>query len=230
VGEFRERRNVALRSRRDRIAAWFDVHPRQLAALPPEVVEVMSERLSGEGTLYGQLAELRSTAQRWETLARTDALTGLANRRAAEERLVQECDRASRYNHPLTVIIADLDGLKAINDTHGHRAGDMVLVELGARLVRVVRTTDLVSRWGGDEFLVICPETDAAAAQLVADKLVRVGDEPVQGDAGELACSVSVGWATLRGTEVDATRLVRAADGALYRSKDEGRGRATGAG
>jgi diguanylate cyclase len=229
LGEFHERRNLALRSRRDAIAAWFEIHPRQLAALPAEAVEAMSDRLSAEGTLHGQIAELRSTAQRWETLARTDALTGLANRRAAEERLVQECERASRYDRHLTVIIADLDKLKRVNDSRGHRAGDMVLVELGARLVRVVRATDMVARWGGDEFLVVCPETDAAAAQLVADKLVRVGDEPIQVDHGEMTCSVSIGWATLRGADVDPTRLVRAADSALYRSKDEGRGRATGA-
>jgi diguanylate cyclase (GGDEF)-like protein len=229
VEDFSERRNLAVRAQRDAVAAWFEIHPRQLAALPAEVVETMADRLTGEGTLPGQIAELRSTAQRWETLARTDALTGLANRRAAEERLVQEAERASRYDHALTLVIADVDEFKAVNDEHGHRAGDMVLVELGARLLRLVRASDLVARWGGDEFVVICPETDAEAARMVADKLLRIGEEPIAADGGELQCGISVGWATLRGRQVDAMKLVRTADAALYRSKDDGRGRATGA-
>ena len=230
AGDFRERRNLALRARRDTVAAWFLVHPRDLAALPAGVLETMADRLGAARALDGQVAELRSTAQRWETLASTDPLTSLANRRVAEERLVHECARASRYGHPLTVLLADVDALKTVNDSHGHRAGDLVLVELGARLQRMVRAIDLVARWGGDEFLVICPETDAAAAAMVAEKLVRVGDEALTFDASELDCGVSVGWATQRGTEVDPLRLVRAADEALYRSKWEGRGRATGAG
>jgi diguanylate cyclase (GGDEF)-like protein len=228
-GDFRERRNVALRARRDAVAAWFDVHPRELATLPAAVVEVMSDRLGAARSLHGQIAELRSSAQRWEALASTDPLTSLANRRVAEERLHHECERASRYGHPLTVLIADVDELKVINDRHGHRAGDMVLVEIGARLARCVRATDLVARWGGDEFLVVCPETDGEAAAMVAEKLVRVGEEAVRIDEAQLDCGLSVGWATLRGTEVEALRLVRAADEALYRSKFEGRGRASGA-
>jgi diguanylate cyclase (GGDEF)-like protein len=229
VDDFSERRNLALRAQRDAVAAWFEIHPRRLASLPEDVVVTMAERLTGEGTLPGQIAELRSTAQRWETLARTDALTGLANRRAAEERLAQEAERASRYDHALTLVMADVDEFKAVNDDRGHRAGDMVLVELGARLLRVVRASDLVARWGGDEFVVICPETDADAARMVADKLLRVGEEPIEADGGALQCGISVGWATLRGRDVEATRLVRSADAALYRSKGTGRGRATGA-
>jgi len=221
---------VALRARRDAVAAWFDVHPRALATLAAEVVVTMAERLDGEPGLRGQIAELRSTAQRWELLATTDALTGLANRRAAEERLMHECERASRYDHPLTLVIGDVDELKRVNDTYGHRAGDMMLVELSARLQRCVRAVDLVARWGGDEFVIICPETDAQAAAMVAEKLVRVCDEEVQVDRDRVRGGLSVGWATLRGTEVDPGRLVHAADEALYRSKQEGRGRATGSG
>jgi diguanylate cyclase (GGDEF)-like protein len=230
TGDFGERRNLTLRARRDAVAAWCEVHPRELAALPVGVLEAMVARLGAARELHGQVAELRSSAQRWETLASTDPLTSLANRRVAEERLAHECARASRYGHPLTVLIADVDALKTVNDGHGHRAGDLVLVELGARLQRVVRASDLVARWGGDEFLVICPETDADAASMVADKLVRVGEETVPFDTAELDCGLSVGWATQRGTEIDALRLVRAADEALYRSKWQGRGRATGAG
>lgn len=227
MSEFRERRDVALRSRRDAIAAWFDVHPRQLATLPPDVVMSMADRLAGEGSLPAQVAELRSTAQRWEVLARTDALTGLANRRAAEERLEQETDRVARYARPLALLLADVDGLKQVNDIHGHQAGDQVLRELAARLSRVVRASDLLARWGGDEFVVICPETDAGAAAMVAGKLVREARGPI--DAGDVVvmCGLSVGWATAN-LEVDARRLVLSADKALYRSKQTGRDRATG--
>jgi diguanylate cyclase len=229
VSDLGERRDVALRARRDAIAAWFDVHPRELAGLPAEVVVSMAERLACEAELPAQVAELRSTAQRWEVLARTDALTGLANRRAAEERLEQETDRVARYIRPLALLLADVDGLKQVNDMHGHQAGDQVLRELAARLSKVVRASDLLARWGGDEFVVICPETDAAAAEQVAGKLVREARAPI--DAGDVVvtCGLSVGWATAI-AEADARRLVRAADKALYRSKRAGRDRATGSG
>jgi diguanylate cyclase (GGDEF)-like protein len=229
VNEHIERRDLALRARRDAIAAWFDLHPRQLASLPDDVVMAMSARLDGDARLSDRLAELRSTAQRWEVLARTDALTGLANRRAAEERLAQEVDRAARYRHPLTVLLADIDGFKAINDRLGHPAGDAVLRELAARLQRVVRATDLLARGGGDEFVVVCPETDDAAAAQVADKLVRVARGGIEAGDAVVDCGLSVGWTTAV-ADIDARRLVRAADQALYRSKQAGRGRATRAG
>jgi diguanylate cyclase (GGDEF)-like protein len=230
VTQGQERRNLALRARRDAIAAWFDVHPRALAGLPAEVVETMAQRLDAELAASGKLAELQSTVQRWEELARTDPLTGLANRRAAEERLAQECDRARRYGHPLTVLLADVDHLKAVNDGHGHPVGDLLLREVAGRLRRVVRGSDLVARWGGDEFLVTCPETDAESARLVAAKLVRTAQEAFVAGGVEIDCGVSVGWSTGTGGEVDARVLVRAADQALYRSKQQGRGRATGPG
>jgi two-component system cell cycle response regulator len=224
-----ERRNLALRVRRDTVAAWFDMHPRQLAGLSEDVVLSMAERLTHEGSMDGQLAELRSTVERWEQLARTDALTGMANRRAAEERLEAETERAGRYQRPLTLLLADVDGLKTINDRHGHPAGDTLLRVFAQRLSEMVRGTDLLARWGGDEFLVVCPETDAAAARLVADRLVGCAQAPVDVGGALVGCGLSVGWATAD-SEVDARRLLREADRALYCSKQSGRGRATGAG
>jgi diguanylate cyclase (GGDEF)-like protein len=218
----------AVQAHREAVAAWFGLRADQLGVLSDEVILAMSERLAGEGRLQGQIAELRSTAQHWAALARTDALTGLANRRAAEERLQQETKRAVRYSRPLTVLIADVDGLKAINDQHGHPAGDAVLTELATRLGRVVRASDLLARWGGDEFLMISPETDAEAAAQVAERLVREAGGIVEAGEARIACGLSVGWATAT-ENVDARRLVRAADQALYRSKQSGRGRASGA-
>lgn len=227
VNEQIERRNLAVRARRDAVAAWFGIDPRRLAPLPDEVVLAMAERLDTEGVLDQRIAELRSTAQRWEAMARTDALTGLANRRAAEEYLAQEVGRAARYNHPLTVLIADVDELKRVNDLHGHAAGDTVLRELARRLERVVRSSDLLGRWGGDEFIVVCPETDSVAAALVADKLVRRARGPIDTGDAVVDCGLSVGWVSAENGETDVRRLMRAADQALYRSKQEGRGRAT---
>jgi two-component system cell cycle response regulator len=227
LGLGQEGRGQALRERRDQLAAWFDVPADTLLGLPPEVLEAMAQRIEAERSAAGELAQLRATVQRWEELARTDALTGLANRRAAEERLAQECARAARYHHPLTVLLADVDRLKSANDTHGHDAGDVVLHSLAERLSRVVRGADLVARWGGDEFLVICPETDALAAEQVAAKLVRVAGDPVVAAGHRLQCGISVGWACCDG-DVDPVQLLRAADEALYRSKQQGRGRASG--
>ncbi|HXA27735.1 MAG TPA: GGDEF domain-containing protein [Candidatus Angelobacter sp.] len=219
----------SMQAHREAVAAWFGLGADQLDALSDELIMAMAERLAGEGALQGQIAELRTSAQRWAVLARTDALTGLANRRAAEERLEQETKRAVRYERPLTVLIADVDGLKAINDEHGHPAGDAVLGELATRLGRVVRASDMLARWGGDEFLMICPETDAEAAAQVAERLVREADGIVEAGDARIACGLSVGWATAT-EKPDARRLVRAADKALYYSKQSGRGRATGAG
>jgi diguanylate cyclase (GGDEF)-like protein len=231
-GSGRERRDPALRARREAIAAWFDIHPRELAALPEDVVVTMAQRLEGEGRLHGQIAELRSTAQRWEVLARTDALTGLANRRAAEERLAVEIKRAARYARPLSVLIADVDRLKSINDLHGHAAGDLVLRELARRLGGVVRASDMLARWGGDEFLMICPEAGHLAAAQIADKLVREARPRVSLGDASVRCGLSVGWSTtlLSGGDVDGgvEGLLRSADEALYRSKLAGRDRASG--
>jgi diguanylate cyclase (GGDEF)-like protein len=228
----RERRNPAIRARRDTIAAWFEIHPRELAGLPEDVVLTMAQRLEGEGRLHGQIAELRSTAQRWEVLARTDALTGLANRRAAEERLAIEIKRAARYARPLSVLLADVDRLKAINDLHGHAAGDVVLRELARRLSGVVRASDLLARWGGDEFLMICPEAGHLAAAQIADKLVREARTDVPVGEVTVSCGLSVGWGTtlLSGDDVKGgvDALLRNADEALYRSKVAGRDRASG--
>jgi len=226
-----ERRDLDLRARREAIAAWFDLHPRQLASLAPEVVDVMAARLADGDTLHVQLAELQASVRRWVELAETDMLTGLANRRVAATRLAQEAERASRYGRPLAVLLADVDGLKAINDQHGHVVGDVVLRELSSRLSRVMRGADLLARWAGDEFLVICPETDADAAALVADKLVRVAaaESVIAHGAADVFVGLSVGWAMADG-ELSVDRLVEAADVALYRSKNDGRGRASGPG
>jgi diguanylate cyclase (GGDEF)-like protein len=210
---------MLLRAKRDALASWCGVHPADLAELSPEVVDALSAQVAREARERGEIDALRADAARWEQLARTDGLTGLANRRALEERLDAEIARSRRGGHPLAVLIADLDGLKAINDGHGHNAGDAVLRAIGGRLQHAVRRSDVAGRWGGDEFLVICPETGAEAAQLVADKLLEVVvSSPVAVARQRLSVGLSIGWAVLADGD-DGAALIASADASLYAVK-----------
>jgi two-component system cell cycle response regulator len=151
--------------------------------------------------------------------ARTDSLTGIANRRALDERLVSEMRRARRYGRPLSVILCDVDGFKAVNDTLGHAAGDAFLRTLALRLPGAVRQTDLVGRWGGDEFAIVCPETGLPSAAQLGRKLVEiVSGTPVPLPGGARAAAVSAGWACAH-DPWSLDELVRDADAALYRTK-----------
>ncbi|GAC1542988.1 MAG: hypothetical protein NVS3B10_07280 [Polyangiales bacterium] len=165
--------------------------------------------------------------------ARTDALTGLANRRHAAETLTAEVDRGKRYGRPLAVVLFDLDHFKMINDDFGHQAGDAVLRTFGDVLRASARGTDVVARWGGEEFLAILHEADADAASAFADR-VRVAlaaTKPVGPhlDAGgppSRKVTVTARVAALgAGATLDAEALVRRADAALYDAKNSGRDR-----
>ena len=219
IGKVVERRDMLLRAKRDAVATWCGVHPADLAAVPRAAVEALAARLGRESRERSEVESLRAEAARWEQLARTDGLTGLANRRALEERLDAEIARSRRGGHPLAVLMADLDGLKAINDSHGHNAGDAVLRATAGRVRHAVRRSDIAGRWGGDEFLVICPETGEDAAARVADKLIEVvSASPVAMAQQRLRVGLSIGWAVLNETDDGAT-LIAAADESLYAAK-----------
>jgi len=143
----------------------------------------------------------------------TDELTGLLNRRGILEELERERARALRNGTPLSVLAIDVDGFKAINDTYGHAAGDAVLVHVARTVERTVRTTDRVGRMGGDELLVILPDTDQAPARALAARL-----DPVQGGPLGTPIGLSIGTATLAGGE-PIGRLVTRADRAMYTEK-----------
>ena len=158
--------------------------------------------------------------------AATDGLTGVANRRAFDETLAREFARASRAEGPLSLVLLDLDHFKVLNDTHGHLAGDDVLREVGACLLREVRLGDTVARYGGEEFAVILPNLAAEEASQVAERLrERIAALPI-----ETAVTVSAGVSTWPSNAGDPLALVRAADRALYVSKRDGRDRVTSAG
>ena len=165
--------------------------------------------------LRRQLAEKQHHSMLLRDLAMIDALTGLYNRRFAEQRLAAEVARSARKGHPLMVVLMDLNDFKRINDTHGHPAGDLVLQEFAAALNRAVRSGDLAVRMGGDEFLLILPECNRAQLQLVLD---RIGPLEVDWEGRKFAIKYSAGWKEYATGDLPDTMLA-AADQALYANK-----------
>ena len=153
--------------------------------------------------------------------ARIDSLTGLANRRALEEILAAEISRAHRFAHQLAVVLLDLDRFKEINDSFGHAAGDVMLRAVSRLLTSLARQGDTVARWGGEEFVVVLPETDLAGAQRFAERLRRTIEAH---SVGDMKTSASCGVATMV-PEDSVEELLGAADQALYQAKSNGRNR-----
>ena len=153
-----------------------------------------------------------------------DSLTGCFNRAHALETLKAELRRAQRGRTPLSVIMFDVDNFKAVNDTYGHLAGDQLLGELGKRLGELMRTSDVKCRYGGDEFLLILPDTPAAGARQVAESLRReMACIALPTAEGALKVTISLGVVTAAKDEMDAQVLVARVDKALYRAKHAGR-------
>ena len=159
--------------------------------------------------------------------ALVDQLTGLGNRRAFDDRLDAEVSRAGRYHTSLSLAMIDLDGFKEINDQHGHTAGDAVLRRVGALLDDVMRASDIATRYGGDEFAVILPDTTKTAAWLAAEKLrSALGELRVELPSGiRVNLTGSVGVASFGDQNGTASELLEAADAALYQAKHHGSNR-----
>jgi len=178
-------------------------------------------------TMAGQAAVALQNVQLLRHLraaADVDQVTGVNNHRYLQERLTQEVARSARSRSPLSVLMIDLDGFKAINDVHGHADGDRVLRNVAAGLRLAVRANDIVARYGGDEFVVLMPDTDLPAAQLVAERVVAgvrgQRHQLADGTEGSVACSA--GLALYPDDGRTATRLLRTADAAMYRVKRAG--------
>jgi len=156
--------------------------------------------------------------------ASCDALTGLANRRVFDERIAGMMDSATRYKHPLTMLSLDLDRFKEINDNLGHQEGDKVLKSVANVLAAAVRSTDLLVRMGGDEFLIILDNTDRKNAQILAERLVKKIDRLNVWATDSLKLGVSIGLAQMEANESLRSWMERA-DDILYHAKAEGRAR-----
>jgi two-component system cell cycle response regulator len=164
-----------------------------------------------------------------EQLARTDVLTGLANRRHADDVLRATIASARRHNRAMSAVLVDIDRFKSVNDGHGHAAGDAVLREVAERLTAGLREEDVAARWGGEEFLLLLP--DSPDATVVCERLrASISDRPINVHGLlELYVSASFGWAPWTGEETGEA-LVGRADVALYAAKAEGRNRVVAAG
>jgi diguanylate cyclase (GGDEF)-like protein len=162
----------------------------------------------------------------------TDPLTGLYNRRYLEQRLSGEVARAQRHRQPLSFLFLDADHFKRVNDTYGHDAGDRVLMHLGAHLKRLLRTSDIAVRFGGEEFAMVLPQTTLSNARELAERIRRaIAAHPARLDSGEaIHLTISIGvsgtdshWS--QAPESVASELVRLADEAVYAAKEAGRNR-----
>jgi diguanylate cyclase (GGDEF)-like protein len=161
-------------------------------------------------------------------LAVTDNLTGLANRRGFFELAEKEVDRAHRYKRALCVVMFDIDDFKKVNDSHGHLIGDQVLRVLASTVRKATRTTDTVCRFGGDEFLILMPESGADQAMATAERLrQKISNEMVVVTAaGQLMLTISLGVVCLDGgIDEKVEKLIERADTAMYKAKAAGKNR-----
>lgn len=179
-----------------------------------------------EGEVQSRTKELMEANQRLEQLARTDALTGAANRRDFMERLGTEILRSQRSGAPLTVLAIDLDHFKQVNDRWGHAAGDDALVNFVRTADSQLRGTDVLARLGGEEFVILLPETSVPeAAEVAARILTSVRSQVIVTAEGEFGYTVSIGVAGLMHDRDDGDALLSRADLSMYRAKQLGRNR-----
>jgi diguanylate cyclase (GGDEF)-like protein len=168
-----------------------------------------------------QLNQILDTKSKYfEKMAKTDPLTGVSNRGGIGDFLLREIRNHIETGNPLTVILLDVDHFKQINDTHGHDHGDTVLVKVAHTLTEYLRTSDAVARWGGEEFLLVCPNTSLESGKALAEKLrYRIKNLGAEGST----LSASFGVATLGNESIE--KLIKRVDEALYRAKQNGRDR-----
>jgi diguanylate cyclase (GGDEF)-like protein len=200
-----------------------------LAAIDPGSIAV-SRWLSTTGLVIGSALVVRMLSERIERLvadlerqARTDRLTGLANRLAFEEQFNREAKRASRNERPFALLLADLDRFKEINDRWGHVAGDAALAELGRLLPAELRSMDVAARVGGDEFAVLLPETDPESAREIGHRIASAVRERARLNGLPVSLSFGVSAFGRDGHSLDD--LTKAADEALYEAKAKRRDR-----
>ncbi len=223
---------LTARDSKDNIIAGLEAGADDYLIKPVHEAELIA-RLNAGRRILNLEHSLRVANQRNRILSITDALTGAYNRRYLMEQLPRELERCRRYAYPLSVLMCDIDHFKAINDARGHAAGDEVLQQFAARAQKSIRTnSDWVARHGGEEFLIVLPETGHEGAVTVAEKIrAIIAATPFTTRSGDAAVTASFGVASTGAQgpdialKVDA--LMRCADECLYRSKQAGRDRIT---
>ena len=206
-------------------SARIDLEAMNAGALDYLVKGEITPRILERSLRYAvKLAESFEALRR---LATRDELTGLLNRRELDRIMEYEQERALRFNGPLAVLMIDVDHFKAVNDAHGHPAGDAVLREIARRLIAQVRNVDRVARWGGEEFAIVLVQTDRAAALEMAERIRSAVERDAILATQSLALNVtmSIGVAVLPDDARSSTGLLAAADKALYAAKAAGRNR-----
>jgi diguanylate cyclase (GGDEF)-like protein len=201
----------------------------QLYRGTPEFTPQERQVLAIFATQVSMLLDTIRAREKIANLADTDELTGIWNKRYFRRQLPQELERARTFNVPLSLLLFDIDDFKQINDGFGHIIGDVVLSELCGAVRESLRPTDVVARFGGDEFAIILPHTDARGAAAVANRVlgrVRALTIPTD-EEGAIQCSVSIGIAEFEPGDATANDLIRRADERLYQAKREGKNRYT---
>ena len=190
------------------------------------ILAYFQHRADADARSIGDKARLmEELMHKYEALAKIDTLTELLNRRAIHFCLHEEIVRMNRNHTLFSVLLLDVDHFKEVNDAHGHEAGDLILKELSRVLVSSVREMDKVGRWGGEEFLILLPDTSLEGASVVAEKIrVAVERREVVWQTEVLRCTVTLG-AALHDADADLEETIRRADEALYRGKEAGRNR-----
>jgi diguanylate cyclase (GGDEF)-like protein len=216
---------LTAKQRREDMVAALDAGVDDFLTKPFDPLELRVRVQSGKRVLDFQ-EELLQAQARLRRQATHDHLTGLWNRAMALEQLGLELQRAERDDRPLSVVMADLDGLKRVNDTYGHLTGDDVLRETAQRIRSVIRGHDGAARYGGDEFLLLLPGCDDAAANDAAERARAAVAAPlIAGDGQLMPITLSLGIASTLSASADANELLHWADAALYRAKTSGRNR-----
>lgn len=198
--------------------------PAPLAAIPateltPRVRSLLMQQIDENRLLAAALNQMRDRIEELERLVDEDTLTPLPNRRRFVREVERVVQHGRRYGTPAWVMFVDVDGLKAINDTFGHPAGDAALIHVARILASMVRNTDVVARIGGDEFGLLLEHIDEEGAHEKAERLmVAISDQPLRIEDSEVALGISIGLAQLHPDD-DAETLIGRADKAMYRRR-----------
>jgi diguanylate cyclase (GGDEF)-like protein len=196
---------------------------------PARFAEAVAALVEATGAVQAAAMEahVATRSRELESQANTDPLTGLGNLRALQRALANLLDVQKRYGHPFGLLLMDIDGLKRINDSHGHQAGDRVLMQVAMSLRRSIRSVDTAARIGGDEFCILLPHQDLKSAAKLAARLATAVEEEVAAP-GDPPVTLSIGVASSPEHGDEAEALIDTADRAMYRAKSAGEGIALG--